>query len=223
MIFPVYRNSNRSTIALASLICVGLAVLGNGSQAEDVAVLDIRIGASKSLERVIIEFYDREAPRTVENFKQLVDRKFYDGTAFHRVFPHLMIQGGDPLSRKKERRKVGTGGPGYTLPPEISGRRHGPGSVAMARLGDKVNPSRVNNGSQFYITLAPMPSLDGQYTIFGHVSEGLEVVDLISTKSADTNDNPTDRIVIERARIAPKSALPPVPKVKKGFFSLFRR
>lgn len=220
MTFSASQRVNRSLLAWF-ICCVGFAFSGGFSYAEDVAVFDIRVGKEKQLQRVVIEFYDREAPRTVENFKQLVARKFYNGTAFHRVFPHQMIQGGDPFSRKKERRKVGTGGPGYTLPAEVSGRRSAPGSVAMARLGDKVNPSRVNNGSQFFITLAPMPSLDGQYTIFGYVSEGLEVVDLISTKSADTNDNPVDRVVIERALIASKGDLPPIPKVKKRFLPFF--
>ena len=86
---------------------------------------------------------------------------------------------GDPLSRKKDRTKVGTGGPGYTILPEIR-RKHTKGAVAAARLPDKINPSRVSNGSQFFICLQPQPSYDGQYTVFGHVLYGLDTLDLIS-------------------------------------------
>jgi len=82
------------------------------------------------------------------------------------------VQAGDPLSRRKDRAKVGTGGPGYTLQPEIR-RKHTVGAVAMARLPDKINPARVSNGSQFYICLKPMPNLDGQYTCLVMSSRGL--------------------------------------------------
>ncbi|MDP9290814.1 MAG: peptidylprolyl isomerase, partial [Verrucomicrobiota bacterium] len=126
------------------------------------------------------------------------------GIAFHRVFPHTLVQAGDPLSRKKSRAKVGTGGPGYTLPPEVR-RRHAVGAVAMARLNDDVNPGRRSNGSQFYIALKPMPDLDGKYTVFGHVTSGMDVLDAISTVSPDSNDYPLDRIVIRSVKIYPAS------------------
>ncbi|MBV8817382.1 MAG: peptidylprolyl isomerase, partial [Acidobacteriaceae bacterium] len=119
-------------------------------------------------------------------------------------FPHMLVQAGDPLSRHRDRSKVGTQGPGYTLPPEIRAR-HTEGAVAMARLPDPVNPARRSNGSQFYICLKPMPNLDGQYTVFGHVIEGLDALDQISTRPADSNDNPTDRVVIKSVKIEPRS------------------
>lgn len=197
---------------VAVLSAVGTAL------AQDVAVLHIKTPGEKQLQRVVIEFYENDAPNTVSNFKKLVNNRFYNGIAFHRVFPHTLVQAGDPNSRSKDRRNVGTGGPGYTLPPEINKRKHVPGAVAMARLGDKVNPAKVSNGSQFYVALTPLPHLDGQYTVFGHVTEGLEVLDQISTKPVDTNDNPVDRITIEQAQILPKEQVAGMkPKSAKKF------
>lgn len=183
-----------------SLIFVFAAV--NLVRADDVAVMQIKIGAEKKLKRVVIEFYDRDAPATVENFEKLARKGFYNGIAFHRAFPHLLVQAGDPLSRRKERTKVGTGGPGYTLQPEVR-RKHTAGAVAMGRLPDKVNPARLSNGSQFYVCIKPMPNLDGQYTVFGHVIEGLDILDAISTMPVDSNDNPITRVVIKSMKILP--------------------
>lgn len=111
-----------------------------------------------TLQRVVIEFYEDSAPNTVANFKKLARSRFYNGTTVHRAFPHLMIQAGDPLSKRKGKANIGTGGPGYTLPSEIA-RKHIAGAVAAARLPDKINPDRRSNGSQFYVTLQPMPNL----------------------------------------------------------------
>jgi len=172
--------------------------------ADDVAVLSIRSG--DKIQRVVIEFYQDSAPITVANFKKLAKSRFYNGTAVHRVFPHLMIQAGDPLSKRKGNGGIGTGGPGYTLPPEF-GRKHIVGAVAAARLPDKINPARVSNGSQFYVTLRPMPNLDGQYTVFGHVVEGMDVLDKISTALADTNDKPVAPVIIDSMHIMPRAAV----------------
>jgi cyclophilin family peptidyl-prolyl cis-trans isomerase len=122
----------------------------------------------------------------------------------------MLVQMGDPLSRKKDRNRVGTGGPGYTLTPEIR-RKHTKGAVAAARLGDQINPARMSNGSQFYICLTPMPNLDGQYTVFGNVIYGLEELDALSTRPVDSNDNPVQRIVIRSVKIMPREQLPPAP------------
>ena len=122
---------------------------------------------------IVIEFYPAVAPKTVENFETLTKKGFYNGLTFHRVVPGFVVQGGDPKGD-------GSGGPGYDLPAEISPvEKHLRGSVATARLGDAVNPDRKSSGSQFYICLAAQPSLDGQYTIFGGVVEGMDVVDKI--------------------------------------------
>ncbi len=122
---------------------------------------------------IVIEFYPAVAPKTVENFETLTKKGFYNGLTFHRVVPGFVVQGGDPKGD-------GSGGPGYDLPAEISpAEKHLRGSVATARLGDSVNPDRKSSGSQFYICLEPQPGLDGQYTVFGGVIEGMAVVDKI--------------------------------------------
>ena len=122
---------------------------------------------------IIIELNVQKAPKTVENFVKLARKGFYDGLTFHRVEPGLLIQGGDPQGD-------GTGGPGYDLPAEISDLKHLPGTVAMARKGDQVNPERRSSGSQFYICLTALSTLDGQYTIFGQVVQGLDVAGQIA-------------------------------------------
>ena len=122
---------------------------------------------------IVIELYPAVAPKTVANFESLVNKGFYNGLIFHRVVPDFVVQGGDPDGN-------GTGGPGYTVPAEIDKKeRHLRGSVATARTGDAVNPKRESSGSQFYICLEPQPGLDGDYTIFGGVVKGMEVVDQI--------------------------------------------
>ena len=171
--------------------------------AEEVALLSVRFPNDKTLHQVVIGFYEQDAPVTVENFKKLARKRFYNGQSFHRAFPHILVQVGDPLSRKKAREKVGTGGPGYTLPPEIR-RKHSAGSVAMARLPDKTNPGRLSNGSQFYVTLKPMPEFDGKYTVFGKVLSGMEVLDRVSTQRADSNDNPVEKVVLKSVKIVPQ-------------------
>ena len=112
------------------------------------------------------------APQTVNNFVFLAREGFYDGLTFHRVEPGFVIQGGDPAG-------TGSGGPGYTVPAEIQ-LPHVEGAIAMARRGDEVNPARASSGSQFYVTLAPTPFLDGAYTAFGQVVEGMDVVKSIA-------------------------------------------
>jgi peptidyl-prolyl cis-trans isomerase B (cyclophilin B) len=121
---------------------------------------------------IVVQLDVKAAPQTVNNFVFLSREGFYDGLTFHRVEPKFVIQGGDPLGN-------GTGGPGYTVPAEIK-LPHVEGAIAMARRGDQVNPTRASSGSQFYITLAPTPFLDGGYTAFGRVITGMEVVKSIA-------------------------------------------
>jgi peptidyl-prolyl cis-trans isomerase B (cyclophilin B) len=116
------------------------------------------------------EFYGEDAPSHVGAFIELAQRGFYDGTKFHRVEPGFVVQGGDPLS-KTDDPMVGTGGPGYQLAAEFNDRKHLDGTVAMARSQD---PNSA--GSQFYICLGAQSFLDGQYTVFGQVTEGMDVV-----------------------------------------------
>lgn len=119
------------------------------------------------------------APRTVSNFLELAREGFYEGLKFHRIVAGFMIQGGDPNGD-------GTGGPGYTIPAEI-GLKHTNGAIAMARLGDQINPNRESSGSQFYITLGAQPFLDGQYTVFGYVTSGMAVVEQIGKTPVEPN------------------------------------
>ncbi len=170
----------------------------------DVAVMLIKIGKEKVPQRVVIGLYDDAAPRTVENFKLLSGRRFYRGMRFHRVFEHYLVQTGDPHSRRGDTDRSGTGGPGYTLPAEIN-RKNVRGAVVMSRLDDKVNPTRSSNGSQFYVALQPMPQLDGKYTVFGEVIEGLEVLDYISGRPTNSNDFPLEKIVITSITIEPRA------------------
>ena len=178
--------------------------------ADDVALVTLKVGKEKPTQQFAIEFFETDAPATASNFKKLARKRFYNGLAIHRAFPHTLVQMGDPLTEHKDRSKVGTGGPGYTLTPEIH-RRHIKGAVAMARLPDTINPSRVSNGSQFYVCLAPMPTYDGQYTVFGHVLWGLDALDAISTRPVDSNDYPVERIEIKSVKILAREQLPGPP------------
>ena len=137
----------------------------------DVEVAGNEIAVITTAKGVIkFEFYPEDAPNTVASFIELADKGFYDRTKFHRVEPGFVIQGGDPKS-KTDDPMVGTGGPGYYLKAEFNSRPHVDGTVAMARSQD---PDSA--GSQFYITMGAQPFLDGQYTVFGQVTEGLDVV-----------------------------------------------
>ncbi|MEX2146338.1 MAG: peptidylprolyl isomerase [Candidatus Rokuibacteriota bacterium] len=123
-----------------------------------------------------IEFYPADAPKTVENFMKLARDGFYDGTTFHRVEPTFVIQGGDPLSKTLPQGdpKLGTGDPGYKIKAEVNTQKHDRGAVAMAR---SQHPDSA--GSQFYITLGNANFLDGKYTVFGRVTNGMDVVDRV--------------------------------------------
>ncbi len=146
-----------------------------------------------SLGRIVIQLDDVAAPRTCGNFRKLVTDGFYNHTAFHRVIPHFIIQGGDPNSKSDDRSTYGQGDPGYTLPEEID-RKAGVRAVAIARLPDSVNPKRDSNGSQFFICVAPCPSLDGQYTVFAHVIKGIDVAEKIAEQPRDQRDDPVTRV-----------------------------
>jgi peptidyl-prolyl cis-trans isomerase B (cyclophilin B) len=133
-----------------------------------------------------IELFEGDAPKTVENFRKLAGDGFYSGVIFHRVIPDFMIQGGDPTG-------TGSGGPGYTFEDEFNDHPVEHGALAMANAGPNTN------GSQFFIVTADAcPWLDGKHTVFGRVTEGMEVVDTISQVQTDGADRPVDDVVIER-------------------------
>ena len=156
---------------------------------DQLVILDTTYG------RIIIALDDFAAPKTCKNFRQLVQDGFYNNTVFHRVIPNFIIQGGDPNSKSSatNRDTYGLGGPGYTIPAEIN-LKHDRGAIAMARLPDSINPQKDSNGSQFYICLAPCPTLDDQYTVFGHIIQGMDVADKIAEAPRDQRDNPLARV-----------------------------
>jgi cyclophilin family peptidyl-prolyl cis-trans isomerase len=169
----------------------------------EVVVFEISFPREKEHQRVVFGLYDSVAPATVENFKNLARSRFYRGLRFHRAFPDSLVQTGDPRSRHGQMELSGTGGPGYTLPAEIN-LPVKTNTLAMARLPDRINPSRASNGSQFFVALQDMPHLNGQYTVFGEVLEGREVLERISNVRTDSNDFPLEKIIIRRTTVEPR-------------------
>ena len=139
-------------------------------------------------------------PKHRDNFVKLVNEKYYDGVRFHRVIEGFMIQTGDPYSRDTAMiDRWGTGGPDYTVPAEfIAEYGHKKGALAAARKGDMANPKKASSGSQFYIVHDPNSCrhLDGQYTVFGEVTEGLDVIDVIASVDTDRYDRPHEDVII---------------------------
>jgi peptidyl-prolyl cis-trans isomerase B (cyclophilin B) len=134
---------------------------------------------------IAIELFDEDAPQTVANFKKLAGEGFYDGIVFHRIIKDFMIQGGDPTG-------TGSGGPGYTFEDEINDHKIVRGALAMANAGPNTN------GSQFFIvTVGEAAWLDGKHTVFGRVTDGMDVVDRMEAAKTDGRDRPTEDIVIE--------------------------
>ena len=139
-----------------------------------------------------LEFFDDKAPGHVKNFKDLAGKNCYDGTTFHRVLPGFMIQAGDPNSKTDDRSSHGSGGPGYTIDAEFNDVKHERGVLSMARSGE---PNSA--GSQFFICVNDAFFLDGQYTAFGRVIEGMDVADKIVNEPRDSNDNPKEKMEIK--------------------------
>jgi cyclophilin family peptidyl-prolyl cis-trans isomerase len=144
-----------------------------------------------------IELMPQLAPNTVTNFKKLVNSGFYDHLLFHRIVPGFVIQGGDPNSKDRKNRQIwGTGGPGWKINAEFNEMRHSRGIVSMARSHD---PDSA--GSQFFIVIKDSYFLDGQYTVFGKVLEGMDIVDKIASTSTDNNDAPLDEQDAELVKV----------------------
>jgi cyclophilin family peptidyl-prolyl cis-trans isomerase len=139
---------------------------------------------------IALELFEDDAPKTVGNFRTLAADGFYDGVVFHRVIPDFMVQGGDPTG-------TGSGGPGYTSEDEINDRKVVRGALAMANAGPNTN------GSQFFIVTADAcPWLDGKHTVFGKVTDGMDVVDAISLVDTDASDRPREPVSIERVELS---------------------
>lgn len=141
-----------------------------------------------------------ETPLHRDNFVKLARSGFYDGLLFHRIIPGFMIQGGDPFTKDSTKvAQYGSGGPGYTIPAEIvAGKTHKKGALAAARRGDQVNPAKESSGSQFYIVqdAEGCRHLDGAYTVFGEVVDGLDIVDKIAGEPTDMRDRPLNKVQI---------------------------
>lgn len=163
---------------------------------DSVAVIDVSINGQPAGE-MVAEFYSDKAPNHVRNFKWLADNHFYDGVKFHRVIKGFMIQGGDPQG-------TGSGGPGWTVNAEFNDVKHTKGILSMARTSD---PNSA--GSQFFVMDGTTPHLDGQYTAFGKVIKGIDVVDKITAvpTTGPEHSTPTQDIKMTSVRIVPRSSV----------------
>ena len=157
---------------------------------------------------MVVQFWTDAAPNTIENFKKLARQGFYDGTIFHRIVKEFMIQGGDPNSKDPAKENsYGQGGPGYNIKAEFNDHSHDRGVISMARGAD---PDSA--GSQFFICLAPVHRLDHQYTTFGKLIKGQDVLEKIGDIPVTRNSmgepsKPTKRVVIESIKIVPADSV----------------
>ena len=177
---------------LLSILTIGVVFMSCAKE-EKVAIISTKFGD------MVVEFYDDVAPMHVESFKILADEGFFDGTTFHRVIPGFVIQGGDPNSKDEDRMNDGTGGRAgkffgigreedsnsWTIPAEFNDKDHVKGTLSMARSS---NPN--SGSSQFFICHAATPQLNNQYTVFGQVIEGLDVIDQIVYSETPKKQNP---------------------------------
>ena len=188
-------NRTLVIVGVVILIAVGFILFNpfnSNSNSSDnmsdrqIAVIETNFG------NIVIQLYPDVAPGHVENFVKLAQDGFYDGTTFHRVIPGFMIQGGDPNSKDEDRSNDGQGGPGFTINAEFSDVPHKRGILSMARAQD---PNSA--GSQFFIVVKDSNFLDGQYTVFGEVIEGMDVADKIVNVKRDGNDNPLEKVTMK--------------------------
>jgi cyclophilin family peptidyl-prolyl cis-trans isomerase len=162
----------------------------NDASGNEVAVIETTLGD------IELELQNDMAPGHVKNFKDLAEKGFYDGTTFHRVIPGFMIQGGDPNTKNDDRSTHGMGGPGYTIKAEFSSTPHTRGVLSMARSQD---PDSA--GSQFFVVVKDSSFLDNQYTVFGRVTKGMEVVDKIVSVPRDSKDNPDEKVEMKSVKM----------------------
>jgi cyclophilin family peptidyl-prolyl cis-trans isomerase len=182
--------------------------------------------------KVVIQLKPELAPKTVANFKKLAGEGFFDGLAFHRAIKNYIVQTGDPNTKTEDKKdEWGLTDAGYTLAPELKGL-HTRGAVAMARPGDLNAPDKSSSGSQFFVSLRTQKRFDGNYSVFGEVTQGLEVLEAVSAVTVDTNDTPVRRVNIKSVRLvsadSPDLLPDPLdsvrktkPNSEKGFFERF--
>jgi len=191
-------------IAMLCAVFFAAAQLGAEEKKENPMNTSNEVAVIKTSEGdMVAEFWPDVAPKTVENFKKLARQGFYDGTAFHRIIKGFMIQGGDPLTKDESKRASwGTGDPGYKIAAEFNEKSHTRGVLSMARSND---PNSA--GSQFFICHGHPTFLDRQYTAFGKLIKGDEVLEKIATTKTGPGDRPLKRINVESITIVPADSI----------------
>ncbi|HER07737.1 MAG TPA: peptidylprolyl isomerase [Bacteroides sp.] len=211
-------------IVSLALLIQGMRVTAQPERSSEATLIRMET----TMGQMIIRLY-KETPRHHDNMIRLIENGYYNGQLFHRVIADFMIQGGDPESANSAKgQRLGSGGPGYTLPAELHDHLiHKKGALAAAREGDQVNPEKRSSGSQFYIvqgrvfspeeldllverqmhapftpeaialytSIGGTPHLDGSYTVFGEVVEGLDVIDRVASVETDSHDRPVEDVV----------------------------
>src|SRR5947208_494156 len=197
------------SIVLAVLLSSATAVAEEKKEEKTSVNASNEVAVIKTSEgEMVVQFWTDAAPATIENFKKLAREGFYDGTIFHRIVKGFMIQGGDPNSKDPAKESsYGEGDPGYKIKAEFNDHSHQRGVISMARSSD---PDSA--GSQFFICLAPVPRLDHQYTTFGKLIKGADVLEKIgdtpvTRNSMGENSKPTKRVVIESIKIVPAESV----------------
>jgi peptidyl-prolyl cis-trans isomerase B (cyclophilin B) len=198
-------------MSILGALLLSAAVFATEEQKEEKSLMNSQneVAVIKTSEGdMVVQFWTDAAPNTIENFKKLAKQGFYNGTIFHRIVKGFMIQGGDPNSKDpaKENR-YGEGGPGYKIKAEFNDHSHERGVISMAR-----EPDPNSAGSQFFICLAPVTRLDHQYTTFGKLIKGDDVLGKIgdtpvTRNSMGENSKPTKRLTIEKIEIVPADSV----------------
>ena len=188
------------------LAAILFAAFGVAVQAKDLTALDDEQAVlDTSMGKIVLGFFPNAAPNHVANFKKLAKSGFYDGVTFHRVIPGFMIQGGDPNSKDSDPTNDGTGNAGAFLKAEFTSISHKRGILSMARRGDSVDSASC----QFFIMHRDRSELDNQYSVFGRVLEGMDVVDKIAATKTDGNDRPVTPVVIKKVTIEKRTQSAP--------------
>jgi len=198
--------------AMKMIACLGflsvaltLTALAQAEKKDNAPKTDVKeVAVIKTSEgEMVVEFWPEVAPKTVENFKALAKKGFYDGTCFHRVIKGFMIQGGDPKTKDASKESDwGTGDPGYKIKAEFNDRKHVRGVISMAR---SQHPDSA--GSQFFICHGVASSLDRQYTAFGKLIKGDDVLEKIATTPTHSPDRPSKRMAVESIKIVPADSV----------------
>ena len=196
---------------MVAVVILSSAVLAAGEKKQENTSMNTsnEVAVIKTNEgEMVIQFWTDAAPNTIQNFKKLARQGLYDGTIFHRIVKGFMIQGGDPNSKDPAKESTyGAGDPGYKIKAEFNNHSHDRGVISMAR-----GPDPDSAGSQFFICLAPVRRLDGQYTTFGKLIKGDDVLDKIGNTPVEGNaqgemSKPTKRVVIESVKIVPANSV----------------